>query len=403
MKGAFQIAKFFGIPVQVHWTFMLIFVYVFYEGMGKSMSWSEMGWVMVFVLALFACVVLHEFGHALTARRFGVDTRDIILSPIGGVARLDRLPEQPMHEFLVAIAGPMVNIAIGAVLSFIPLLASEESRQNFVNLFMQVIYPQSNFFVSDPSPLQYFLFGLVALNIILAIFNLLPAFPMDGGRVLRALLSLRLGRLRATQIAVYIGQLFAVLLVAYGLWNMHYITALIGLFVFFTAANEYRMVKLDEVLEGHQARDILRRQFTKLYTHDEVSLALGPLNQGIERNFLVFDEWQNLVGVLPEERILDAAKKEREGEQHSILAGQLVNNRFESILASDSLKSLFPKMQWKGHRILPVYDKGKLVGVVDKNALNNFISLQARMEKQNSPGRFWQGLFRSRRGRLENN
>ncbi|MCB0559471.1 MAG: site-2 protease family protein [Lewinellaceae bacterium] len=398
MKGSVQIAKFFGIPVQVHWTFVLIFVYVFYEGMGNALSWMEMGWITIFVLALFACVVLHEYGHALTARRFGVDTRDIILSPIGGVARLDRLPEQPMHEFLVALAGPMVNIVIGVVLSFIPLLSSEESRHNFRSFFMQIIYPQSNFFVSDPSPFEYFLFGLVALNIVLAVFNLLPAFPMDGGRVLRALLSLRLGRLRATQIAVYIGQLIAVLLVGYGLWNYHYITALIGLFVFVTASNEYRMVKLDRVLEDHQVREVLRPQFTKLYTQDPLSLAMGPLSQGIERNFLVFDEWQNLVGILPEERILEGAQKEQEGTRAPILAGQLASPRFESILASDSLKSLFPKIQWKGYWILPVYEKGRLVGVVDKNALNNFISLQVKLENRNSPYRFWQGLFRRERG-----
>lgn len=381
MKGSFQIAKFFGIPVQVHWTFVLIFVYVFYEGMGQSLDWAEMGWVLAFVLALFACVVLHEFGHALTARRFGVDTRDIILSPIGGVARLDRLPEQPMHEFLVAIAGPMVNIAIGAILSFIPLLHSKESRQDLVNFFMQVLYPQSNFIVADPSPLQYFLFGLVALNLVLAVFNLLPAFPMDGGRVLRALLSLRLGRLRATQVAVYIGQFIAILLVGYGLWNYHYITALIGVFVFVTAANEYRMVKLDGVLEDHLVGDVLRPNFTKLYTQDPISRAMGPLGQGTERNFLVFDEWQNLVGILTEEQLLEAAKQGENG-QNPPLAGQLFNPGFEAILATDSLKSLFPKMQWKGYRILPVYDKGKLVGVVDRSALNNFISLQVRLGKR---------------------
>lgn len=381
MKGSFQIAKFFGIPVQVHWTFVLIFVYVFYEGMGQSLDWAEMGWVLAFVLALFACVVLHEFGHALTARRFGVDTRDIILSPIGGVARLDRLPEQPMHEFLVAIAGPMVNIAIGAILSFIPLLHSKESRQDLVNFFMQVLYPQSNFIVADPSPLQYFLFGLVALNLVLAVFNLLPAFPMDGGRVLRALLSLRLGRLRATQVAVYIGQFIAILLVGYGLWNYHYITALIGVFVFVTAANEYRMVKLDGVLEDHLVGDVLRPNFTKLYTQDPISRAMGPLGQGTERNFLVFDEWQNLVGILTEEQLLEAAKQGEDG-QNPPLAGQLFNPGFEAILATDSLKSLFPKMQWKGYRILPVYDKGKLVGVVDRSALNNFISLQVRLGKR---------------------
>lgn len=397
MKGSFQIAKFFGIPVQVHWTFTLIFVYVFYEGMGKSLSWMEMGGVLIIVLALFFFVVLHEYGHALAARRYGVDTRDIILSPIGGVARLDRLPEHPMHEFVVAVAGPMVNIVIGVALSCVPLLSSEESRQDFINFFMQILYPRSNFFAADLSPFQYFLFIFVAINGILAAFNLLPAFPMDGGRMLRALLSLRLGRLRATRASVYIGQFIAVILVGYGLWNFHYTMALIGLFVFIMAANEYRMAKLDGLLENYRVQDVLRTRYTKIYSRDPLSLAMGPLSQGIEHNFLVFDQWQNLVGVLPEERILEAAK----GQQEGTMAGQLVTTRFESVLASDSLKSLFPKMQWKGYPLLPVYDKGKLVGVVDKNALNNFISLQAKLERKGIPSLLRPGLFRRRTGLTE--
>ncbi|NRA52109.1 MAG: M50 family metallopeptidase, partial [Phaeodactylibacter sp.] len=133
MKGVVQIAKFFGIPVQVHWTFVLIFIWVLAKGMGEAWDWETMAWMMGFVLAIFGCVVLHEFGHALTARQYGVDTRDIILSPIGGVARLDRLPENPVHEFMVAVAGPMVNVFIGVLLSAQPLLASDESRSKFYN------------------------------------------------------------------------------------------------------------------------------------------------------------------------------------------------------------------------------------------------------------------------------
>ncbi len=379
MKGSFQIAKFFGIPVQIHWTFTLIFVWVFYVGFGESWNWLSMAWATVFVLALFACVVLHEFGHALTARRFGVNTRDIILSPIGGVARLDRLPDQPMHEFLVAIAGPMVNIAIVVVLSFIPLLASSESRTEFLNFFTGILYPNSNIFTIGLSPIDYFLFGLVGLNGVLAVFNLLPAFPMDGGRVLRALLSLRLGRLKATQVAAYIGQGFAVLLVGYGLWSFSLITAFIGIFIFMTAANEYRMVKLDGMLERYTVGDVLRQKYTKLYASDTISMAIAQLRQGLEHHFLVFDEWQNLLGVLSERELLEAAKQEEGPER---VVGQLVSKKYEALLPTDSLKSIFPKMQWRGYHILPVYEGGKLVGVVDEQALHNFISLQQRLGKK---------------------
>ena len=188
MKGVVQIARLFGIPVQVHWSFLLIFVWVLIKGLGEAWDWYTIGWMMAFVLALFFCVVLHEFGHALTARRFGVGTRDIILSPIGGVARLDKLPDEPMHEFFVAIAGPAVNVGISLTLAAVPFALS---RDKFYNFFSSLLFPNSNVFAVGLDAWDYFLFGLIGLNIVLAVFNMLPAFPMDGGRVLRALLSIR--------------------------------------------------------------------------------------------------------------------------------------------------------------------------------------------------------------------
>lgn len=375
MKGVFQIAKFFGIPVQVHWSFVLIFGWVFYVGSTESLDWWSMGSYALLVLALFGCVVLHEFGHALTARRYGVETRDIILSPIGGVARLDRLPEKPWQEFMVAIAGPLVNIGISLVLSVVPLLASGESRRQFFNYFNALFYPNSNAFSYNISPVYEFLFLLIIVNIVLAIFNLLPAFPMDGGRVLRALLSIRLGRLRATRIASYIGQGFAVLLAGYGIWSMSPITALIGVFVFMTAASEYRMVKLDGLLDHYTVGDVTRRQYTRLYTHDPLPLAIEQYRQGMEKDFLVFDEWQNLVGVLPEKELVEAAK---DGAVGGLSVGQLANTSYEALLASDSLKAIFPRMQWKSYQLLPVFEQGKLVGVVDNNSVNSFIQLQQK-------------------------
>lgn len=131
MRGSFQIAKFFGIPVFVHWSFGLIFAWIFYLGYSNEWNWTSISVAVAFVLALFVCVVMHEFGHALMARRFGVKTRDIILSPIGGVARLDRLPEKPMQEFYVAIAGPLVNIGIILLLLPYLLLYQPKRKRSF--------------------------------------------------------------------------------------------------------------------------------------------------------------------------------------------------------------------------------------------------------------------------------
>lgn len=375
MKGVFQVAKLFGIPVQIHWSFLLIFAWVFYVGSEESLDWWEMGGYALLVLALFLCVVLHEFGHALTARRYGVETRDIILSPIGGVARLDRLPEKPWQEFMVAIAGPLVNVGISLVLALFPMLSSGESRRQFFGYFYLLFNPDSNAFAPNVSPVYEFIFLLIIVNIVLALFNMLPAFPMDGGRVLRALLSARMGRLRATRIATFVGQGFAILLAGYGIWSWSPITALIGVFVFMAAASEYRMVRLDGLLSHYTVGDVARRQFTRLYASDPLALALEQYRQGMEKGFLVFDEWQNLVGVLPEKELVEAAG---DSAAHSLPVGRLAHARFEALLASDSLKAVIPGMQWEQYQLLPVFDKGQLVGVVDQNSVNSFIRLRQK-------------------------
>lgn len=375
MKGVVQIAKFFGIPVQVHWTFLLIFVWVLAKGFGEAWDWETMAWMMGFVLAIFGCVVLHEFGHALTARRYGVDTRDIILSPIGGVARLDRLPENPVHEFMVAVAGPMVNVVIGLVLSAQPLLASDHSRSKFYNFFMSLAYPNSNIFSVGLSGWDYFLFGLIFLNVILAVFNMVPAFPMDGGRVLRALLSIRLGRLKATRIATYVGQVLAVGLVAFGVWQFSIITAVIGIFVFVMAANEYKMVRFDGILSKHAVSDIMRPEYTPLYTDQPLSTAFEQMQHSTERHFLVFDEWHNLIGTLGERKLVKLAKDKKLDPAVTPLA-EVVRPFPNTLLPADSLDEAYGKVYWKGRGILPVFDQGKLVGVVDENGLSGLLKVK---------------------------
>ena len=194
MKWSLKLGSFAGIRVYLHWTFVLLLGWILFSHLGQGHEWAEAWRGVGFIIALFGCVLLHEFGHALTAKRYGIRTRDITLLPIGGIARLERLPENPRHELWVTLAGPAVNVVIAGVLFAVLYFLYP------VNEFAQARLLEGNFLVR-----------LMWVNVFLGAFNLLPAFPMDGGRVLRALLSMRLGRARATRLAASIGQGMAIL------------------------------------------------------------------------------------------------------------------------------------------------------------------------------------------------
>jgi Zn-dependent protease len=198
MSYSWKIGTPFGIGVYVHWSFLILPALVLFENLGLG-GWALALFAVGLVLAVFGCIVLHELGHAMTAQRFGIRTRDITLYPIGGVARLERMSEKPWEEFWIAVAGPAVNIVIAAALGGFLFFAGEVGR-----------------LLPLPALGLTFLHLLMMLNLGLAVFNMLPAFPMDGGRVLRALLALRLGRLRATEVAVGIGTFLAVLMAVGG-------------------------------------------------------------------------------------------------------------------------------------------------------------------------------------------
>ncbi len=362
MKGAWRIATIAGIPVEIHWTFALLGVYVFYLGQTYGLDWSTMGWIALLILSLFACVILHEFGHALTARRYGVHTRDIILSPIGGVARLERLPEKPIQEFYIALAGPIVNIMIVLVLLPYFFIYSLQDFKTHLDV--------GNF--SDPVQVIPF---LILGNITLAGFNLLPAFPMDGGRILRALLAIRWGRLKATRIAAYLGNFAGIMMVAYGVYAGHLTSIFIGIFVFMLAMQEYRMVRMESLLKGTPISEILRTQFTLLPADVPMSQALEIFQHGLEKSFLVTDDTREVAGVLHEAFLVEARKTN--DIEAPIL--EYTSQRFEKVQPDTSLFEIFQKMQHKGYSILPVYDETDvLLGVVDISMLNNFLRFQRK-------------------------
>ncbi|MBL7798303.1 MAG: site-2 protease family protein [Saprospiraceae bacterium] len=383
MRGSLKLFTWFGIPVYLHWSFGLIFLYALWISYANNLDTLNTVWLMGYFAALFGCVLLHEYGHALTARRYGVRTQDIILTPIGGIARLERMPEKPVQEFLVAIAGPLVNVVLAALLFFLGKLLFEGDRWTLFNWVLE----QNMMFGGEtedmdvleetgitPSGLLYYLPVLLLTNIALVVFNLIPAFPMDGGRIFRALLAMRLGRVRATQLASWMGQAIAVLFVVFGLWKNAFSLALIGIFVFTTARAENNMVRLDALLRRFKARDLMRPNFTRLAVNDWMQTPIGLLNQGLERHFLVFDLQDQLVGILEEARIVEAMKK----RDLSAEIGQYIRPDVGVVGQEESMEYIFHLLQQRGIGLLAVADRGELVGVIDQAGLQNFLRLNSR-------------------------
>jgi Zn-dependent protease/predicted transcriptional regulator len=376
MNASFRIATFFGIPVQVHWTFGLLVAWLLYGSYQQGYSMRETALTGLFFVAIFICVILHEYGHALTARFFGVGTRDITISPIGGIARLDRMPEKPYQELMVAVAGPLVNVAIAVLLLIAYVLYYGLRGGALRDMLFGFFLRDSNFFPVGMTIIDIFLLGMVALNSILAIFNMLPAFPMDGGRVLRALLSIRLGRLRATRIATITGQLLAGGLAIYGLMNGNMVTVLIGAFVFFAAAGENRSVRMEAFLAKYLIADIIRTNFTRIYSEDTIRSVAEQLQHGLERHFLVFDEKENLLGYIAEQDILEQVKAGRLEDAVEVILQPPVS----SLCTDSSLRAVMHVFQTEGDVIIPVYEEGQLVGVVDQPLVEQFLRTQRKLK-----------------------
>ncbi|MCR9201669.1 MAG: site-2 protease family protein [Planctomycetaceae bacterium] len=241
IKSAIRLGHLAGIPLFLHWSFLLVPAYVLISGYLMGRPAFGVAADMTLVTVIFGCVVLHELGHALAARRYGIATRDIILMPIGGVARLERIPRKPAQELVVALAGPAVNLVIATALLAIavPVIGMDG--------------------LWTPQSLTANLVGkTIAINVVMIVFNMLPAFPMDGGRVLRALLAMRLPYVRATRIAAVLGQMTALLIGVVGavVFN-NFMLMFIALFVWAGARQELAQVEMEASLQQLTVRDAL--------------------------------------------------------------------------------------------------------------------------------------------------
>ncbi len=360
MKGSLSLGKISGIRVQIHWTFLLIIIWVAFLEMQKGSDLSTTLLTIAFVLVIFACVVLHEFGHALAARRYGIATRKITLLPIGGIASLERMPEDPKQELVVALAGPAVNVVIALIL-------------------LVFLYPFPDY--SDQmEQLQSisagnFLFYLFVTNVMLVLFNAIPAFPMDGGRVLRALLAFRMDRVRATQIAANLGQVIAIMFFFLGFFYNFWLI-LIGVFVYFGASGEYLMIKQLSVLRGHRVREAMMTQFTPLHPDDNLHHLAEVLLAGTERNFVVTTLERGVVGILPHQEVVRAFQQQR----RDLPVYKFMRADFKAVHPDEELTEIYRKVQGQNQTFFPVVEHDQITGTIDMENINEFMMIQASLD-----------------------
>ncbi|MEX0720921.1 MAG: site-2 protease family protein [Balneolaceae bacterium] len=364
MNGSLQLGRVAGIKVQIHWTFWFLIPFVIFLVLSRGGDFEEVLWSTGFILALFACVVLHEFGHALTAKIYDIETRSITLLPIGGVANMIEIPEDPKAEFLVAIGGPIVNVVIA--------------------LLIYLIVPLEIFFNQDPETLQEelsvisghnFLFYLFTANIALVLFNMLPAFPLDGGRVARALLSIKMGRVKATQTAAALGKFLAIALFVIGIF-FNFILALIAIFIYFGAESENMMVMQLNLLQDYKVKDAMITRFTVLNPDDTLNDVVQHILNTTERDFVVANE-SGVQGIVFMADLLESINR----FGYSTEVSEIMNKEFEPLKPDDPLPQAYRKIRRAQKNFFPVVDNQKLQGIIDVKNIDEFLKFKAAFKQ----------------------
>ncbi len=352
MSWSFRFARVFGIDLKVHATFVLVLVLGAVQWGAPHGAGGALFGVLL-MLALFACVLLHELGHSLAARGFGVPTREIVLLPIGGVALLSRMPRKPMQELLIAAAGPAVNVVIlGALLpvaGFAMVAAGLDPRAGADALLTAAKTPS----------LEAFLFWLTSANFFLVAFNLIPAFPLDGGRMLRAALAFRLPHARATRIAASVGQVLALGLGLLGILGGDLLLAFVALFIFLGAGSENFQVQAGDLLARLRAGEAYNRHALALTPSDTVGKAVDYILTSYQPDFAVVDR-DELLGVVTRDGLLHALA----GGRAETAVSWVMDRDVPHVDASVSLADVRQTLAERGKRLAAVEAGGRFLGLV---------------------------------------
>lgn len=357
--GSIKLFEVAGTAVRIHPTFFLLLVWV------GALYWyrggpNEAVYGIVFIAILFGCVVLHEFGHIMMARRYGIDTPDVTLLPIGGVASMERMPEKPGQEIAVALAGPAVNLVIAVLL--VGLFGVELDAEKF------------NSVQHAPSDL---LSQVAFANVALFVFNLIPAFPMDGGRVLRALFAFQLDYARATRLAATIGQIIAIFFGAMGLMG-NPLLILIALFIFIAASSEAGYVESKTFTSGFTARDAMISQYEVLQEHEDLDAAVKKLLATTQQEFPVVDHAGDLHGVLTRENLINALRDK--GGTTPVRDAMIAD--VPMVGETESLASVFETLRAKQAPVVAVVRHGRaLMGYINSENVAELIMVRASRQQ----------------------
>jgi Zn-dependent protease/CBS domain-containing protein len=364
MKRSLKIGSVYGIGIFLHWTFLLlvaaIFAYYYVQSQSLGAALSGVG----LILAVFLCVILHELGHALTARRFGVPTRSITLYPIGGLARLERIPSEPMKEFWIAIGGPAVNIVITVVLALVLLVTGGTFAPDALQ-----------------SPGQHLIASLMWINAVLVGFNLLPAFPMDGGRVLRSLLALRQDYAQATQTAANVGQAMAILFGLIGIMWFNPILLFIALFVYVGAQQESRQAMYRAFTEGTPVRQAMVTRFATLAVGDTLDDAVDELLAGTDHDFPIVEDGQ-VVGILRRKQLIQSLSD----HDRDTPVAEVADRDFVTTEPGAPLDEVFQQMNAESRSTVPVVDGNQLVGLLTLENVGELIMVSSALESRSYRG-----------------
>lgn len=367
MKWSWPIGRIAGIPLRVHATFPLLVAWI------ALMQWRDGGdvaatlAVVALILLVFTIVVLHELGHAMAARRYGVATRDITLLPIGGIARLERMPKEPKQELVIAVAGPAVNIVLAALFA-LGLLATGGfgSTAEYTALLE----------ADQPFELRLWLVRMVAINLWLVAFNILPAFPMDGGRVLRALLAMRYrDHTRATMAAARVGRMFAVLFGMAGVFVLNSpLLVLIAVFVWIAGSGEAAAVQASAALEGVTLRSVMITDLRTVGPDDPLSHAAQLVIDGFQQDFPVVADGR-LAGMLSRADLVRGLHAHgREGTVRAVMRTE------GPVFAVDiAPEAAFERLSAERGRAVPVVEDGKVVGLLTTENVMEYLMIRQAM------------------------
>lgn len=373
MGWSFRLLQVAGIDIKIHITFFLILVL-------GAIPWGSVygaqgaAFGVLLIILLFVCVTLHELGHSIVARIFGVPVREIILLPLGGVALLGRNPSKPLHELLIAVAGPLVNVVIAALLLLI----------TGATAFLGILDPQglvqgnpgAENVPMPPTPTTLLLWLLQA-NIALVLFNIIPAFPLDGGRVLRAILAMFMPYQRATQIASTVGQAIALGLGLIGVLSGNFLLILVAIFVFFGAGQENIEGQARTVLTTRRVGDAYNKYALTLTIGDRVSKVVDYILTSYQPDFAVL-QGSRLIGIVTRDDVLRALANNTE----DVYVTMIMRREIVRVSAQASLDEVRQLMTEKNERVVAVYDGETYLGLVSLEDIAEAFAVIAFQQRQ---------------------